>query len=76
MSSDGFALLAVVALCMATKARIELDAGTRRFATGLLPELIGALRNCGPGDLLAVISSEKTGSALTLKLGAALRATP
>src|ERR1700730_1637234 len=45
---------------MPTKANIELDAGRKSFATGLLPELIGALRRCGPGDLLAVISSEGT----------------
>src|SRR6202166_625669 len=45
---------------MLTKANIELDAGLKSFATGLLPELIGALRRCGPGDLLAVISSERT----------------
>jgi len=45
---------------MPTKAKIELDAGRKSFATGLLPELIGALRRCGPGDLLAVISSEGT----------------
>jgi TusA-related sulfurtransferase len=43
---------------MRTKANIELDAGAKSFATGLLPELIAALRRCGPGDLLAVISSE------------------
>jgi pyruvate-formate lyase-activating enzyme/TusA-related sulfurtransferase len=43
---------------MPTKANIELDAGVKSFATGLLPELIAALRRCGPGDLLAVISSE------------------
>jgi pyruvate-formate lyase-activating enzyme/TusA-related sulfurtransferase len=43
---------------MRTKAKIELDAGVKSFATGLLPELIAALRRCGPGDLLAVISSE------------------
>src|SRR6516164_8835092 len=42
------------------KAKIELDAGLKSFATGLLPELIGALRRCGPGDLLAVIGSEGT----------------
>ena len=45
---------------MPTKANVELDAGLKSFATGLLPELIGALRRCGPGDLLAVISSEGT----------------
>jgi pyruvate-formate lyase-activating enzyme len=43
---------------MQTKANIELDAGVKSFATGLLPELIGALRRCRPGDLLAVVSSE------------------
>jgi len=45
---------------MPTKAKIELDAGRKSFATGLLPELIGALRRSGPGELLAVISSERT----------------
>src|SRR5258708_8211887 len=44
---------------MGTKANIELDAGVKPFASGLLPELIGALRRCGPGDLLTVISSEE-----------------
>jgi TusA-related sulfurtransferase len=44
---------------MPTKAKIELDAGGKSFATGLLPKLIGALRRCGPGDLLAVNSSEE-----------------
>src|SRR5258708_29017528 len=44
---------------MGTKANIELDAGVKSFATGLLPELIAALRRCGPGDLLTVISSEE-----------------
>jgi pyruvate-formate lyase-activating enzyme/TusA-related sulfurtransferase len=43
---------------MRTKATIELDAGTKTFASGLLPELIAALRRCRPGDLLAVISGE------------------
>jgi pyruvate-formate lyase-activating enzyme/TusA-related sulfurtransferase len=44
---------------MRTKTNTELDAGAKSFATGLLPELISALRRCGPGDLLAVISSEE-----------------
>jgi len=43
---------------MQTKANIELNAGVKSFATGLLPELIAALRRCRPGDLLAVIGSE------------------
>jgi pyruvate-formate lyase-activating enzyme/TusA-related sulfurtransferase len=40
------------------KAKIEIDAGAKSFATGLLPELIAALRRCGPGELLAVASGE------------------
>jgi organic radical activating enzyme len=43
---------------MAMKATIELDAGPKTFASGLLPELIGALRSSHPGDLLALISAE------------------
>jgi pyruvate-formate lyase-activating enzyme/TusA-related sulfurtransferase len=43
---------------MPIKANIELDGGLKSFATCLLPELIGALGRCSPGDLLAVISSE------------------
>ena len=45
---------------MPIKANIELDAGHKSFATGLAVELIGALRRCGPGDLLAVTGSEGT----------------
>jgi pyruvate-formate lyase-activating enzyme len=40
------------------KTSIEIDAGTRTFASGLLPDLITALRRCRPGDLLAVIGRE------------------
>ena len=40
------------------KTSIEIDAGTRTFASGLLPELIAALRRCRPGDLLTVIGCE------------------
>ena len=43
---------------MTTRAKIELDAGNRTFASGLLPALIGALRDSRPGDLLALTSSE------------------
>jgi|SRR5690242_11042901 len=43
---------------MTTKARIELDAGGKTFASGLLLALIGALRDCRPGDLLAVTSRD------------------
>jgi len=34
---------------MTMKTRIEVDAGTMTFSSGLLPELIAALRRCGPG---------------------------
>lgn len=43
---------------MPTKANIELDAGAKLFANGLLPDLIAALRRCRRGDLMAVVSSE------------------
>jgi organic radical activating enzyme/TusA-related sulfurtransferase len=41
---------------MMTIADVEVDAGSKTFATGLLPELIAALRRCGRGDLVAVVS--------------------
>ena len=43
---------------MATKTTIEIDAGSRTFSSGLLPELIAALRRCRTGDLLGVIGRE------------------
>jgi pyruvate-formate lyase-activating enzyme len=43
---------------MRTRASIEIDAGTKTFASGLLPELIAALRRSRPGDLVAMISSD------------------
>jgi pyruvate-formate lyase-activating enzyme len=43
---------------MAMKADFELDAGTRTFASGLLPDLIAALRRARPGDLIAVVGSK------------------
>jgi len=45
---------------MAIRADIELDAGAKTFATGLLIELIAALRRIRPGDLMAVIGSDRT----------------
>lgn len=33
---------------------IDVEAGSRTFATGLLPDLIGSLRRCVAGDLLRV----------------------
>jgi pyruvate-formate lyase-activating enzyme len=43
---------------MALRADFELDAGGKTFASGLLPELIAAVRRARPGDLIAVLSSE------------------
>jgi pyruvate-formate lyase-activating enzyme/TusA-related sulfurtransferase len=45
---------------MALQTHIELDAGGKTFATGLLIELIAALRRVRPGDLIAVIGSDPT----------------
>jgi organic radical activating enzyme/TusA-related sulfurtransferase len=41
---------------MRTNANLELDAGSKTFASGLLPDLIAALRRSRKGDLVAVIS--------------------
>src|ERR1700756_3241840 len=43
---------------MSIKADLEIDADGKSFATGLLPELVTALRRCRPGELLAVVSKE------------------
>jgi sulfatase maturation enzyme AslB (radical SAM superfamily) len=40
------------------KANIEIDAGGKTFAAGLLPDLIAALRRSRPGDLMAITSNE------------------
>jgi pyruvate-formate lyase-activating enzyme/TusA-related sulfurtransferase len=40
------------------KVDFELDAGAKTFSSGLLPDLIAALRRSRPGDLLAVISAD------------------
>ena len=40
------------------RANFEVDASTKTFAFGLLPELISALRRARPGDLIAVVSAE------------------
>ena len=44
---------------MAIRADIELNAGTKTFASGLLVELIAALRRTRPGDLMAVVGSDR-----------------
>jgi pyruvate-formate lyase-activating enzyme/TusA-related sulfurtransferase len=43
---------------MAIRADIEVDAGAKTFRSGLLVELIAALRRTRPGDLVAVVGSE------------------
>lgn len=43
---------------MRMPANVELDAGSKTFASGLLPDLIAALRSRRKGDLVAVISSD------------------
>ena len=40
------------------RTKIEVDADAKSFATGLLLDLIAALRRCRPGDLLGVTSCE------------------
>ena len=42
------------------KADIELDIGRKTFASGLLPDLIAALRRSRPEDLVAVVGDENT----------------
>jgi pyruvate-formate lyase-activating enzyme len=43
---------------MRTNANVELDAGTKTFASGLLPDLIAVLRRSRKGDLVAVTSGD------------------
>ena len=49
---------------MRMKAAFELDAGTKTFASGLLPELIDALRRGHPGDLVAIRGEANMGADL------------
>jgi len=46
------------------KANIDLDVGQKTLASGLLPELIAALRRSRPGDLVAITSAESIGAEL------------
>jgi pyruvate-formate lyase-activating enzyme len=45
---------------MAIRTDIVIDTGAKTFATGLLLDLIAALRCIRPGDLMAVVSSDRT----------------
>jgi uncharacterized radical SAM superfamily Fe-S cluster-containing enzyme len=40
------------------RADVDLDVGRKTFASGLLPELIAALRRCQAGDLVAVVGED------------------
>lgn len=40
------------------KANLELYVGQKTFASGLLPDLIAALRRSRPGDLIAIVGTE------------------
>lgn len=42
------------------KALIDLDVGRKTFASGLMPELIAALRRSRAGDLLAVVGDDES----------------
>lgn len=67
MPRDGFRETGTLGYRMRTNANIELDVGAKTFSSGLLPELIAALRRGRPGDLLAITGDEAS-------LGAALEA--
>jgi uncharacterized radical SAM superfamily Fe-S cluster-containing enzyme len=41
------------------RADVELDIGLKTFESGLLPELIAALRRCRLGDLVAVVGDDE-----------------
>ncbi len=49
---------------MPVKATIEIDAKQKTFASGLLPELLAAIRDCRLGDLVAVRGEASIGSDL------------
>jgi pyruvate-formate lyase-activating enzyme len=42
------------------RANIEVDVGRKTFASGLLTELIAALRQSRPGDLVAIVGDEES----------------
>lgn len=42
------------------KADIDLDIGRKTFASGLLPELIAAVRRCRPGETVALASDDES----------------
>ena len=42
------------------KANINLDVGRKTFASGLLPQLIAALRRSRPGDMVALVGGDES----------------
>src|ERR1700682_3077152 len=54
----GFLAAKTIVRGMRTNANVELDAGTKTFASGLLPDLIAALRRSRKGELVAVRSGD------------------
>jgi pyruvate-formate lyase-activating enzyme len=54
----GFCAAQTIVFCMGINAAIELDAGEKTFASGLLPDLIALLRRSRKGELLAVTSRD------------------
>ncbi len=42
------------------RADVDLDIGRKTFASGLLPELLAAVRRSQPGDLVAVVGDEES----------------
>jgi pyruvate-formate lyase-activating enzyme len=42
------------------RADVDLDIGSKTFASGLLPDLISVLRRCRPGDLVAMVGDEQS----------------
>src|SRR5260221_12595063 len=54
----GFPEAKTIVHCMRTNANVELHAGTKTFASGLLPDLIAGRRRSREGDLVAVIGGD------------------
>lgn len=42
------------------KADIDIDVGRKTFASGLLPELIAAVRRCRPGEMISLVGDDES----------------
>ena len=58
-TGPGFFRSATISNFMAIRANIELDADAKTFASGLLVELIAASRHARPGELIAIVGSDR-----------------